>query len=307
MSTEVTASAFVIGEALIDEVTQADGSRAEHPGGSPANVALTLGRLGRSAQLLTWFGNDPRGQVITDWLTQSRVDVVAGSNQAPKTSLASATLAADGSASYQFDLDPQVPAGVSVPHNAVVAHTGSIAAVLQPGAAVVKDLLVQAQATATITYDPNARPSLMGSVDQARTTIEQYVGLADVVKVSDEDLEWLYPGQAPLEVAAQWLTRGPAVVVVTLGGSGAAGLCAAGRVSVQAPRVTVVDTVGAGDSFMGALIDGLWEAGLVGAGNRTRLKDISTASLTAVLERCTRVAAITVSRAGANPPWSSEL
>lgn len=307
MSTEVTASAFVIGEALIDEVTQADGSRAEHPGGSPANVALTLGRLGRSAQLLTWFGNDPRGQVITDWLTQSRVDVVAGSNQAPKTSLASATLAADGSASYQFDLDPQVPAGVCVPHNAVVAHTGSIAAVLQPGAAVVKDLLVQAQATATITYDPNARPSLMGSVDQARTTIEQYVGLADVVKVSDEDLEWLYPGQAPLEVAAQWLTRGPAVVVVTLGGSGAAGLCAAGRVSVQAPRVTVVDTVGAGDSFMGALIDGLWEAGLVGAGNRTRLKDISTASLTAVLERCTRVAAITVSRAGANPPWSSEL
>lgn len=299
--------AFVIGEALIDAVQQSTGEAQEYPGGSPANVALTLGRLGRDARLLTWFGQDARGQEITSWLAQSNVHIARGSDGAAQTSVALATLAQDGSATYRFDLDPQVPADAVVPDTAIVVHTGSIAAVLEPGGSVVTKLLSQAQPNATITYDPNARPSLMGTAEKARPIIENYVRLADVVKVSDEDLEWLYPGQDPIEVAQSWHRQGTALVVVTLGGSGATGITKAGTINVPVPKVTVADTVGAGDSFMGALIHGLWEDDLLGAANRAALTNISTPVLTRILEQCTRVAAITVSRAGANPPWLTEL
>lgn len=299
--------AFVIGEALIDAVHQDDGSAQEYPGGSPANVALTLGRLGRDAQLLTWFGRDDRGKELTSWLAQSNVYVAPGSDQAGKTSVAHATIAQDGSATYRFDLDPQVPAGAVVPTNAIVVHTGSIAAVLEPGGSDVTQLLTNAQSSATITYDPNVRPSLMGTAAAVRPIIENYVRLADVVKVSDEDLDWLYPGQDPILVAHSWQKQGTALVIVTLGGSGATGISNAGTISVSVPKVTVADTVGAGDSFMGALIHGLWEDDLLGAANRDALGNISTAILTRILEQCTRVAAVTVSQPGANPPWLDEL
>lgn len=307
MSTSDAPCAFIVGEALIDVVHNADGTVAEHPGGSPANVALTLGRLGRQAQLLAWFGQDDRGSLITDWLAESKVTVATGSDQAAKTSVAIATLAQDGSASYEFDLDPQIPAGASVPAGAIVAHTGSIAAVLEPGGPSILKLLAAARDKATVTYDPNARPSLMGDASVAREVIEDYVKVSDVVKVSDEDLEWLYPGQDPQVIAQNWLALGPAIIVVTFGGSGALGVSAAGTVNVAAQKVTVIDTVGAGDSFMGALIHGLWQANLLGADQRSALCAITAQQLTTVLEQCTRVAAITVSRAGANPPWHTEL
>ncbi|MGM7422243.1 PfkB family carbohydrate kinase, partial [Cellulosimicrobium sp. CpK407] len=160
---------------------------------------------------------------------------------------------------------------------------------------------------ATITYDPNARPALMGDPADARARIEALVALADVVKVSDEDLAWLVPGTDPVAVARDWLALGPALVVVTYGGEGALALTAAGEQRVTAPRVEVVDTVGAGDSFMGALLDGLWDAGLLGADRRDALRAVDTATLTRLLERCAAVAAVTVSRAGANPPRRAEL
>lgn len=301
------AMALVIGEALIDVVHRADGSINEHPGGSPANVALTLGRLQRPAELLTWIGSDVYGDLIRKWLTGSHVPLVPGSDGAASTSIATASLGADGAATYTFDLDWNLPKNVVVPDGTVVVHTGSIAAVLEPGASAVHTLVESARHRATITYDPNVRPSLMGTPAQARPTIEALVRAADVVKVSDEDLLWLYPGADLSVIATTWQRSGPAVVVVTYGGQGAVAYTAGSRLEVKAPAVTVADTVGAGDSFMGALIDGLWNADLLGAAKRQALAAIDADVLQGVLERCVKVAAITVSRPGANPPRLAEL
>lgn len=300
-------TALVIGEALIDIVHRADGTMDEHPGGSPANVALTLGRLGRSAQLLTWTGPDAYGDLIRDWLANSDVLLAPGSDGAESTSTAAAHLGADGSAQYEFDLSWDLPSGSTVPEGTIVAHTGSIGAVLEPGAAAVRGLLDAARPTATITYDPNIRPSLMGSPAAVRPIVEDIVRGADVVKVSDEDLEWLYPDVDLETVATQWRDSGPALVVITYGGKGAVAFTSNDRVEVAAPKVTVADTVGAGDSFMGALIHGLWSAGLLGAAHRAALHAVDSAALTQILRQCVQVAAITVSRSGANPPRLDEL
>lgn len=302
-------TALVVGEALIDVVRHSDGSEAEHAGGSPMNVAITLGRLGRRVDLLTWFGKDTRGDVILNHLGASRVTVLPGSDAAPATSVAIATVDDDGVASYTFDLTWSVSPGWEVEvGEPVVVHTGSIAAVIPPGGADVLALLRAKHAESTITYDPNLRPALMGSPEEVKPLVEALVDTSDVVKVSDEDLAWLAPGEDPLDVAREWLARGPAVVVVTFGGQGATAVTrSGGTVQVEAPTVTVGDTVGAGDSFMGGLIDGLWAEGLLGAPQREALYSVPAETIRGVLERCVRIAAITVSRAGANPPWSDEL
>ncbi|WP_402464208.1 carbohydrate kinase family protein [Isoptericola aurantiacus] len=299
---------LAVGEALVDVVRRPDGSVSEHPGGSLANVALTLGRLGRDARLATWLGRDERGDAVRSWLAGSRVTVTPGSDGAARTSVAQATLDGTGAATYEFDLEWRVPAGAGATAETLAVHTGSIAAVLEPGAADVHALVEAARATSTITYDPNARPVLMGEPADARVPVESLVRLADVVKVSDEDLEWLASGTAPLDVARSWVhDLGAALVVVTFGGEGATAVTAAGEVHVPSRPVTVVDTVGAGDSFMGALLDGLWTADLLGAERREALRTIDHATVESLLTRCVAVAAVTVSRAGANPPWSDEL
>jgi len=298
---------LVVGEALIDVVHHADGTVDHLPGGSLANVALTLGRLERATTLATWIGDDDAGATIQRWLGESGVELAPGSNGAASTSTATARLDAEGAATYDFDVEWQVPAGTAVTPATLALHTGSIAAVLEPGASAVYALVKAARATATITYDPNVRPALMGDPADARRSIERLVAIADVVKVSDEDLAWLVPGVDPVEVARDWLALGPAIVVVTLGGDGAVAVSAAGEQRVAAPRTQVVDTVGAGDSFMGALLNGLWDAGLLGAGRRSGLRAIDPAVLRHVLEECVEVAAITVSRAGANPPHVDDL
>lgn len=304
----MTEYALVIGEALVDVVVRRDGSSDSHPGGSPANVAIGLGRLGRDVELLAYLAEDPHGALVRDHLAESRVALSEGSLGAPATSVATARLDESGAATYEFDLTWAIAEGAAPRPEPVVVHTGSIAAVLAPGAADVRRIVESVRDTATVTYDPNARPTLMGNPADARVAIEQMVALADVVKVSDEDLEWLSGSPDVDAVARGWLSLGPAFVVVTRGGSGATAFLPGGReVSIEAPRVTVADTVGAGDSFMGGLIDGLWGAGLLGATNRDALRAISDETLTAILERCARIAAITVSRPGANPPGSAEL
>lgn len=305
----VEGRALIIGEALVDVVHLPDGSTAEHPGGSPANVALGLARLGRDAHLLTWFGKDVRGATVRRHLEESGVTVLPGSDGAPRTSVAVATVDDSGAATYEFDLTWQVPKRWTGPAGAPqVVHTGSIAAVLEPGAADVVRIVTAHRQSATITYDPNVRPSLMPDVDRTRALVAEMVQLADVVKVSEEDLAWLHPGSHIRDVARLWAEAGPALVVVTRGGDGATAMTSSGHeLDIAAQPVTVADTVGAGDSFMSGLIDGLWTANLLGADRRHALHDAGDAELRSALLRCTQIAAVTVSRPGANPPTAAEM
>lgn len=301
--------ALVVGEALVDVVVRRDGSTSTHPGGSPANVAIGLARLARDAELLCFMGLDDNGAIVRDHVEASGAHLVPGSQSAPHTSVATATLDDDGAASYEFDLAWAIASDAQPREDPLVVHTGSIAAVLHPGAADVRKLVSAARSGATITYDPNIRPTLMGSPDEARGPVEATVALADVVKVSDEDLAWLYPDRDPVASARAWaVSEGPSLVVLTRGGAGASAYLADGRsCDVSAPQVEVADTVGAGDSFMAGLIDGLWYFGLLGASHRDKLRDIETGSLEQILIRCARIAGITVSRPGANPPTVWEL
>lgn len=297
---------LVVGEALVDIVHRLDGTQEEHPGGSPTNVALGLARLGRRARLLTRIGDDDRGRTIRTHLETSGVLLEPGSVVAGPTSTATAMIDETGAATYEFALDWDLPADVAI-ESANALHTGSISAFLAPGGDAVVALLERVAGSLTITYDPNTRPPLMGDARAARARVERIVALADVVKASDEDLAWLCPGADPAAVARGWLELGPAVVVVTRGGSGSIGVTRAGQVEVAAPQVDVVDTVGAGDSFMSALLDHLAGAGLLGAQRREALRAASLDEVRVMLEHAVRIAAVTCSRAGANPPTRSEL
>ena len=302
----------MVGEALVDVVVGADGAdRGRHPGGSPANVAIGLARLGHRADLLTWLADDDDGRLVLEHLRASGVTVAPASLGAARTSTATATLDAEGVADYDFDLESVVPTvdpeELAGPEGFDVVHAGSIAAVLAPGAAAVETLLSRTRHRSTISYDPNARPALMGEPDLALAKVLAYVGVSDVVKVSDEDLEWLRPGVDPLDVAGSWLMRGALLVVVTRGEAGADAVFAGGQVHVDTPRTDLVDTVGAGDSFMAGLLDRLGTHGLLGADNRRALREVDDATVTDLLTHAARAASITVSRAGANPPWREEL
>ena len=297
---------LVVGEALVDIVLRGEEPPAEHPGGSPANVALGLGRLGRRVSLLSRIGDDDRGRLLTEHLAASGVALAPGTLAGGRTSTAVARLDDAGVATYAFDLDWQLPDGGG-PAPARALHTGSIAAFLAPGGHAVLELVRRARGTCTVSYDPNARPVLMGDPGAARERVETFVAASDVVKVSDEDLAWLVPGTDPVDVATRWLALGPAVVVVTRGGDGATGLCTGGRVDVAAPAVRVVDTVGAGDAFMAGLLDALSAADLLGVERRDALHGIDPARLEAATRRATRVAALTCARPGADPPTRAEL
>lgn len=303
---------LVVGEALVDIVRTPDGQVKEHPGGSPANVALTLVRLGRTTTLLTRLGDDERGRAVADHLRRAGVFLDPTSFVAGPTSTAAAQLDTDGSATYEFDLVWDLPPleearSEMLAAQALCLHTGSIAAVLEPGAARVRQHVEVARRTATISYDPNLRPALMGAAEDVLPLVESLVRLTDVVKLSDEDARWLAPHMSLEDLAEEWLTMGPAVVVVTRGGQGARAWSAAGAVDVQGRPVTVADTVGAGDSFSGGLIDALWTADLLGADKRAALAAIDFATLAAVVGHAIAVSAVTVSRPGADPPTRAEL
>lgn len=300
----------VIGETLIDEVLSDTASPRVHVGGSPMNVAVGLARLGHPAQFVGRFGNDDYGRLIQQHLRDNSV-LSPFSPDAHPTSVATARLNPAGGASYEFQLVWDLPElhgyATDLLNGTTLLHTGSIAAMLTPGAAEVLRLVEQAHPLATISYDPNCRPTIIRDADFAREAAERFVALADVVKASDEDLEWLYPERSALDSARAWLAEGCSLVVVTRGSKGPWAVCAAGEVEVGAPTTSVVDTVGAGDSFMAALLGALVDLELDGAHRREELRRITQEQLTTVLAYAARAAAVTVSRAGANPPTRSEL
>lgn len=286
----------VVGEALIDIVTSPEGT-TEYPGGSPANVAYGLGRLGINTGLLTAIGEDERGAAIERHLHSAGVTLLPGSYSLGRTASATATLAPDGSASYDFDiswaLEPLAPTYLPK-----VLHTGSIATFLAPGADAVKALLQQCRHECMITYDPNIRPALLGSHAEAISVFEALVHLTDVVKLSDEDAQWLYPRKDLADTAAHLLGLGTGLAVITKGSQGSLLATAATQLNIPSVKSGVADTIGAGDSYMAALILGLLTRGTDG---------LAPAVLEQLGRTASMAAAITVRRPGANPPTLQEL
>ncbi|MFF5503473.1 carbohydrate kinase [Streptomyces roseolus] len=295
-------SFLVIGECVADVVREPGAADVVHPGGSPANVAYGLARLGRATTLLTQLADDSAGRLIAGHLTGAGVRLALGGAPA-RTPSAVVSLDGSGRATYAFDiawtLSAEEPPATPEPVRHV--HLGSIAAVTDPGAATVLALTERLRATATVSYDPNVRPALMGERAAAVARVERCVALADVVKASDEDLAWLHPGEPPEAVAARWLALGPSVVLVTRGGEGALAVTRRHTVTAGATPVSVVDTVGAGDSFMSAVLDALADR------DRAALAALGAGDLAGLLARAAAAAAVTVSRAGARPPDRAEL
>jgi fructokinase len=285
------------------------------PGGSPANVAVALARLGVPARLLARIADDMLGRRIREHLTRNGVQLDHAVTATEQTSLAMVAVGPDGGASYDFRVTgtadwqwtpDELEGALDGP--VVALHSGSLALTTPPGAAVLRDLIARAAASVTISYDPNCRPLLMGEPARVLEGVHELLAVADVVKVSAEDLEWLLPGRSPEELVDDWLARGPAIVAVTLGGDGVlAGTASGIRTRRPGVPVTVVDTVGAGDTFSAALLAGLHRRGLLGAAARPALRAVDAETFDALLDEAARAAAITCSRRGADPPTAADL
>ena len=270
------------------------------------NVAVGVSRLGVSAALSTRFADDDLGALIVDHTSNSGVTLTSGSRRGPKTSTATATIGSDGAAQYLFDFDWDWMDDIDFVPRAV--HTGSIGAIMAPGGVRVLEAVRRLRDTCLVTFDPNSRPSLMGDRTEAAKLVEKYVALADVVKASDEDLEWLHPDRTPVETATVWSRLGPALVVVTAGGYGATVVTSDNDVSeFIAPAVTVSDTIGAGDSFMAGLIASLFHREMLDVSKRGALHALTSAAIASIVAESLQCAAITVQREGADPPRLDEV
>ncbi|MGI8645870.1 MAG: PfkB family carbohydrate kinase [Nocardioides sp.] len=300
--------ALVVGEALVDVVVRPDGTSSAHPGGSGANVAVALARLDRPAWLSTCFADDEHGRLIGSQLDRAGVRLASDPGVVARTSSAIATIGDDGAASYEFDLDWRLgQLDIDAAVSPAVVHTSSLGAVLPPGADDVVAVLEGLRPTATISYDVNARPRVTGTGPELIARVERIAALGDVVKASDEDLAALWPDRSPEESARHLLSLGPAAVVVTRGPQGALWVTHSAEGVVAAVPVVVADTIGAGDTFGAALIDGLWERELLGAEHRDALASLDAQTWHDVLTWAAAVSAVTVSRPGADPPYRHEM
>jgi len=306
----------VAGEALVDVVpAPVDGYFEFAPGGSPANVAVGLARLGVPARMLARLGTDLLGRRLREHLAGNGVDLAHVVVAREASSLALVEVDADGVADYDFRIDGTADwqwtaaelAG-ALDDTVVAVHSGSLALTQEPGASALRQLLRSAAGGPTVSYDPNCRPRLMGDPAEVLRGVHEMLGIADVVKVGDEDLRWLLPDSRPGEVLEDWASRGPALVAITLGAEGViAGTATGLRTSRPGHAVAVVDTVGAGDSFSAALLAGLHSRALLGPGRRAALREIGAPALDEVLEEAVTASAITCSRRGAQPPTGAEL
>ncbi len=303
------------GEALIDMIPAATAAGADgfvpHSGGAVFNTAVALGRLGVRTGMLSGVSTDMFGRQLVDGLKASHVDVSHLILSERPTTLAFVRLL-DGHATYDF-YDEQ-SAGRMISAQDVPAlsdevsalYFGGISLACEPGADAYASLLEQSAAGRAVMLDPNIRPGFIRNIERYRARLDRMLALSDIVKVSDEDLNWLISGPLSLrEKTEKLLSKGPAVVILTRGGEGATGYLASGEeVHVPAVKAEIVDTVGAGDTFNAGVLAKLSELGHL---HKPALADLSADVLAEALAHGARVAAVTVSRAGANPPWAEEL
>ncbi|WP_375261061.1 carbohydrate kinase [Palleronia sp.] len=300
------------GEALIDmlprETTDGGPAFAPHVGGAVLNTAVALARLGAPTSFFSGISSDLFGARVSERLKADSVDVSLAARTDRPTTLAFVTLT-NGQARYAFydentagrmlseaDLPEQV--------DATACFFGGISLAVEPCAEAYAALSARLAPNMPMMIDPNIRPDFIRDADRYRTRIEAMIARSDIVKVSDEDLEWLGGGDTLDDRAQALLARGPALVCLTRGAEGAVAYTADRRVEVPAQRATVVDTVGAGDTFNAGILAALAEQGVL---TKTALRDLSEEAMTAALTLGARAAAITVGRAGANPPRRDEL
>jgi fructokinase len=309
------ACAFLVcGEALIDLVPVDDGSdpllRAVC-GGSPYNVAIGLGRLGAETHFLGRLSHDANGGRLARRLSENGVGVGFVAFGAAPSTLAYVFPPEPGrpDVGYAFYVDGTSGATLqpedfprSLPAHVRIVHFGSFSALLPRSGAMIRDFA--AGSGCLVSYDPNVRPTITPDRDAGRQEIAACIAVADIVKLSDADAEWLYPGRPLDDIAGDILRLGPSLIAITRGADGAIVQTPTMRVAVPGVPTRVIDTVGAGDTFMAALLWGLGQRGLV---DRRALASAGEADLTGAASVACRAAAIVCARPGADPPFAAEL
>jgi len=295
---------WVTGEVLIDLIPEGAG-RKPIVGGGPANTAKALAKIGIDTQFIDGISTDDYGQMAKGELISAGVNLDYVKYSDKQTCLAIVSLSDLGSASYEFVIEDTAtfdfnPVWLPNPQlkRPALLHIGTLATAIEPGASVLLEWAQSVANVAPIVFDPNIRPAVVSDRKQYVQQVERWISISSAVKVSDEDIKWLYPSLEIEQVVNDWLAKGPSLIVVTYGDKGLAGYRQGEMVSVDAVRVVVADTVGAGDTVTAILVEAIVNDGL---------KSLRGARLEMMLKRAAKAAAITVSRSGANPPTLKEI
>jgi len=293
-------SIWVCGEVLIDVL-----STGPVVGGGPANTAKALARLGHAVDFVGGISTDAYGQMASKELSRDGVGVGLALESDKPTCTATVQLDQTGSATYTFVIDGTAtfdfsPSWLPDPERLKpsILHIGTLATVVEPGAAALFDWAVKCAEFAPIVFDPNVRPSFLGDREKYCRAVEKWVGISSVVKLSDEDIAWLYPDQSLDEVAHRWLAGEASLVVVTRGAKGIIGYTHGAQEEVEGAKVVVVDTVGAGDTVGAIIVEAVVQHSVAGVVGQILVDTLHKAAV---------AAGITVSRAGAQPPRIHEL
>jgi len=295
---------WVVGEVLIDLISEG-ADRKPIVGGGPANTAKALSKLGIDTQFIDGVSSDQYGLMAKDELVTAGVKMDYVRYTDLPTCMAIVSLSESGSATYEFVIENTATFDFTLdwlPNPQTVRpsllHVGTLATVLEPGASVLFEWAQSVAKFAPIVFDPNIRPAVISNHKQYVVQIERWVAISSAVKVSDEDIKWLYPSLDIEQVVNNWLIKGPSLIVVTYGDEGLTGYRKSEKVSVEAVKVKIADTVGAGDTVGAILVEAIVKDGLA---------TLSGTRLETMLKRAAKAAAITVSQVGANPPTSEEL
>jgi len=293
-------SIWVCGEVLIDILPT-----GAVVGGGPANTAKSLARLGYEVEFIDGISTDDYGVSARKELSRDGVGLGLSLTSDKPTCTATVTLDSKGSASYEFLIDGTATFDFNsswLPDperlKPSVLHIGTLVTIIEPGASVLFDWAVKVGEFAPIVFDPNIRPSVMGDRAKYAAAVEKWVSISSVVKVSDDDIAWLYPSESLDVVAHRWIEAGVSAVVITRGEKGLIGFTASGMEEVDGVKVDVVDTVGAGDTVGAIVVEGIIKHSVHGLQGQV---------LNAVLHKAAIAAGITCSRAGAQPPRAHEL
>ena len=298
-------SIWVCGEVLIDLIPGVDGNRVAHVGGGPANTAKALARLGLDTHFIDGISTDEYGVAARRELLDDEVKLDLALTSEKPTCLATVTLDASGGASYEFLIGGTATFDFShswLPdpsrYKPQVLHIGTLATVIEPGASLLYDWAIQVAEFAPIVFDPNIRPSVISDRARYQESVEKWAAISSVIKVSDDDMAWLYPDEKYEAIAQRWITSGATLVVVTRGSQGLIGFTSGSSVEVPGVKIEVEDTVGAGDTVGAIIVEAM-----VGKGMLNLTGDV----LKSTLQRAALAASITCSRKGAQPPYKHEL